>query len=67
MVGPVILAIGDAVTVTGSVANEVQPVAVSVKVNVAEPAATPVTTPPLVTLAIPALLLVHEPPVEGDN
>ena len=66
-VGPVILAVGDAVTVTGSVANDVHPVAVNVKVNVADPAATPVTTPPEVTVAILVSLLVQVPPVDGDN
>ena len=36
-------------------------------VNVALPAPTPVTTPAFVTVAIEVLLLVHVPPVVGDN
>ena len=43
------------------------PVAVSVNVNVTLPADTPVTTPPLVIVAIALLLLIHVPPVVGDN
>lgn len=43
----------------------VQPVLVLVKVKVAVPAATPVTTPPLVTVATELLLLAQVPPVEG--
>jgi hypothetical protein len=43
----------------------VQPVAVSVKVNVTVPAATPVTTPALVTVATFVFELVHVPPVVG--
>ena len=39
----------------------------SVKVNVALPAETPVTTPALVTVAMAVLLLVHVPPVVGDK
>jgi len=39
----------------------------SVKVNVTLPAATPVITPALVTVATEVLLLVHVPPVVGDN
>lgn len=42
-----------------------QPVSVSVKVNVTEPAVTPVTSPTFVTVAIALLLLSHVPPVEG--
>lgn len=49
------------------VALEIQPVAVSVKVNVAVPAETPVTTPALVTVAIAGLLLSQVPPVVGDT
>ena len=44
-----------------------QPVAVSVKVNVAVPAARPVTTPSLSTEATAGLLLTHVPPVAGDK
>jgi hypothetical protein len=42
-----------------------QPVVELVKVIFALPAPTPVTTPPLVMDAIPALLLDQVPPVEG--
>ena len=35
--------------------------------NVAVPAATPVTTPAFVTVAIALLLLAHVPPVVGDK
>jgi hypothetical protein len=38
-----------------------------VKVKVAVPADTPVTTPELVTVATAALLLAQVPPVEGDK
>ena len=31
----------------------------------ADPGATPVTTPPFVTVAVEVLLLVHVPPLEG--
>jgi hypothetical protein len=37
------------------------------KVKLADPGDTPVTTPLLVTEALPALLLVHVPPVVGDK
>jgi hypothetical protein len=42
-----------------------QPVSVSVKVNVTEPAVKPVTSPAFVTVAIALLLLNQMPPVEG--
>lgn len=57
---------GSALTVTAEVAF-VQPVAVSVKVNVTLPAATPVITPALVTVAKEVLLLAQVPPVVGDR
>jgi hypothetical protein len=38
-----------------------------VNVNVTEPADTPVITPALVTVATAGLLLVHVPPLVGDN
>ena len=38
-----------------------------VKVKVADPAATPVTTPAEVTVATDGLLLTHVPPVVGDK
>ena len=44
-----------------------QPLAVLVKVNVADPADTPVTTPALVTVATNGLLHVQVPPVVGDK
>lgn len=64
---PVMLTIGAAFTVTGAVAAETQPVTASVKVKVADPADTPVTTPALVTVAIAGLLLAQVPPVVGDK
>ena len=42
-----------------------QPVSVSVKVKVTLPAATPVTIPPLVTVATASSLLAQTPPVAG--
>jgi len=57
---------GFALTVTDEVVL-LQPVAVFVKVKVAVPADTPVTTPALVTVAMVLLLLVHVPPVTGDK
>jgi hypothetical protein len=59
--------VGAFLTSIGAVGNEGQPVAVNVKVKVAVPGATPVTTPPFVTVATAGLLLVHVPPVLGDN
>ena len=56
---------GKAFTVTEEVVA-LHPVAVFVKVNAAEPAVTPVTTPALVTAAL-ALLLIQVPPVVGDK
>jgi hypothetical protein len=63
---PVTLIVGKAFTVTVDVVL-VQPVDVCVKVKVTVPAATPVTTPAFVTVALALLLLVHVPPVVGDN
>jgi hypothetical protein len=60
------LTTGNAFTVTDDVVA-LQPVAVIAKVKVALPAATPVTTPALVTVALVASLLIHVPPVVGDN
>jgi len=59
-------AAGNALTVIADVVL-VHPVAVSVKVNVGLPTATPATTPPLVTVAHAVLLLVQVPPVVGDK
>jgi hypothetical protein len=53
-----------ALTVTDPVVL-LQPVTSEVKVKVAVPAATPVTTPPGVTVATDVLLLVQVPPVVG--
>ena len=64
---PVILTTGNAVTETAPVGAEVQPVDVSVKVKVALPAETPVTTPAFVTVATPGALLAQVPPVVGDS
>ena len=44
-----------------------QPVVVSVKVNVAVPASKPVTNPAFVTLALTELLLIQVPPVAGNT
>jgi hypothetical protein len=63
---PDILAAKFPFTVTAAVGNEAQPSGF-VKVNVAVPAETPVTTPELFTVATAGLLLDHVPPVEGDN
>lgn len=57
---------GNALTVTEVVVLE-HPVDVSVNVKVTEPAATPVTTPAFVTVAVALLLLTHVPPVVGDK
>lgn len=64
---PVIETVGKALTVTGEVAADSQPVAVSVKMKVTEPALTPVTTPAFVTVATPVLLLAQVPPEVGDK
>jgi hypothetical protein len=60
------LSVGKAFTVTDDVVL-LQPVEVCVKVNVALPVATPVTTPAFVTVATALLLLLHVPPVLGNN
>jgi len=67
LVPPVMLTIGKGFTVTGNVAADTQPVAVFVKVKVAVPPETPVTTPPLVTEATPGALLTQVPPLAGDK
>lgn len=64
---PVMLTTGSALIVTVGVGKETQPVLVLVKVNVAVPAATAVTTPASVTVATPGLLLAQVPPVVGDK
>lgn len=55
-----------AVTVTNAV-EALHPVIVLVKVKVAVPVETPVTTPALVTVATSGLELVQVPPVGGDK
>lgn len=67
LLAPVTVATGKALTVTGGVAAEVQPVVPSVKVKVAVPPDTPVTTPALVTVATDGLLLVQVPPEVGES
>jgi hypothetical protein len=57
---------GAALTVTDEVVL-LQPVAAEVKVNVTEPAATPVTSPALFTVALVASLLNQVPPEVGDK
>jgi hypothetical protein len=64
---PDTLAIGLALTVTVGVGVDAQPVALDVNVNVTVPAATPVTTPAFVTVALAVLLLVQVPLVVGDS
>ena len=58
--------VGSALTVSDEVVL-LQPVEVWVKVKVTLPAATPITKPALETVAFVASLLVHVPPVVGDN
>ena len=65
LVGAVGLLHGTPVTCTETVL--LQPVDVLVKVIIAVPCDTPVTTPVFVTVATPVLLLDHVPPVVGDN
>jgi hypothetical protein len=64
---PVMLTVGKALMVTAAVGRETHPVALDVKVKVAVPAETPVTTPALVTVAMEALLLAQVPPLVGDK
>lgn len=65
--GPVNDVGGKIATVTGAVGLDTQP-PVSVNVNVALPGPTAVTTPVVaLTVAADGLLLVHVPPVVGDN
>ena len=52
-------------TITELVESEIQPEFDSTKTNFADPRLTPVTTPPLVTLATAGLLLVQIPPEAG--
>jgi hypothetical protein len=64
---PDIFVVGRAVTVTALVAFDEHNVVLFVKVKVAVPALTPVTTPAFVTVAIAVLLLAHVPPVVRLN
>ena len=64
---PVILTTGKALTVTGSVDAETHPVVVLVKLKVADPPETPVTTHAFVTVAMVGSLLVQVPPVVGET
>jgi hypothetical protein len=64
---PDTLAFGLALTVIVGVGVDAQPVVLDVNVNVTVPAATPVTTPAFVTVALATLLLAHVPPVVGDS
>jgi hypothetical protein len=64
---PVMLTTGLAFTVIVEVGRDVQPVPLLVKVKVTAPAATPVTTPALVTVAMEGSLLAQVPPVVGDR
>ena len=54
------------VTVTGTVTVDVPHAPIVVCVIIAVPVATPTTTPPLLTVAIPGLLLLHVPPPALD-
>ncbi len=64
-VAPVIPTTGAALTVTATVVAEQLGVVLPVKVNVADPADTPVTTPALFTVATAGLLLTQVPPEPG--
>jgi hypothetical protein len=65
VLAPVIFVVGRALTVTALVASDGQSVLLLVNVNVTVPPLTPVTIPPLVTVATIVLLLAHVPPVVG--
>lgn len=65
--GPSILTTGLGCTVRFGVGKEEQPVDVWVKVKFTDPAATAVTRPELLTVAIDPLLLDHVPPVDGES
>jgi hypothetical protein len=64
---PLIVAIGNAFMVMAAVGAELQSVLVFVKIKVADPSDTPVTTPAAVTVATAVLLLAHVPPVVGER
>lgn len=63
VMSPTMTGAGVLFTVTGLLL--LHPVEVAVKVRVATPALTPVTTPAFVTVAMPVLLLIQVPPVDG--
>lgn len=65
--GPETVRLGAALTETEAVASDEHNVVELIKVNVAEPVLTPVTIPPLVTVATKGLELVQVPPDDGDN
>ena len=67
LLAPVMVATGNGLTVTADVGMDTQPVVPFVKVNVAVPPETAVTTPASVTVATVGLLLIQVPPVVGDN
>lgn len=67
LLAPVMLTTGEPFTVTAEVTADWHPVVELVKIKVALPAETPVTTPALVTVATAGLLLIQVPPVVGDN
>lgn len=56
-----------ALTTATALVALLQPVEVSVKVKLAVPVVTPVTSPPFVTVATAELLLTQVPPVVGLN
>lgn len=59
--------VGFGSTVNCAVSGDTQPVVVSVNTNSTVPAATPVTTPALVTVATKASVLAQVPPDEGES
>ncbi len=61
------MTVGNAVTVTALVVLAQFGVVELVKVKVGLPTATPITTPPLVTVAKVELLLAQVPPVAGER
>ena len=67
VLSPVIETTGFTSMVAFPVGLDAQPVAVDVNVKFTEPAATAVTTPALLTVAMALLLLVQVPPEEGDK
>lgn len=64
---PVIDVVGLEITLMLAVGSDIQEEFVSKNVKLAEPRLTPVTIPELDTVATDGLLLVHVPPLVGDN